>query len=153
MSDWERVLYRALHAAGIRAIPQFTVERYDLDLAVIVGDRKLNIEVDGERYHRAWTGELCLRDPLRNQRLMRRCTSSRMATSGLNSSMSAHPQASDRCVGNAYIYRIRSDGPTVASCAKPQGCTGKERPSQYSARFSLPWLQEVICCHHQEEHS
>ena len=24
----------------------------------------------GERYHRAWTGELCLRDQLRNQRLM-----------------------------------------------------------------------------------
>ena len=59
-----------IHAAGIRAIPQFTVERYDLDLAVIVGDRKLNIEVDGERYHRAWTGELCLRDQLRNQRLI-----------------------------------------------------------------------------------
>lgn len=29
---------------------------------------RLNIEVDGERYHRSWTGELCLRDQLRNQR-------------------------------------------------------------------------------------
>jgi very-short-patch-repair endonuclease len=29
----------------------------------------LDIEVDGERYHRNWTGELCRRDQLRNQRL------------------------------------------------------------------------------------
>lgn len=26
--------------------------------------------MDGERYHRSWTGELCLRDQLRNQRLI-----------------------------------------------------------------------------------
>jgi very-short-patch-repair endonuclease len=70
VSDWERVLYRALYAAGVRPIPQYSVEQYDLDFAVIVGDRMLNIEVDGERYHRSWTGELCLRDQLRNQRLI-----------------------------------------------------------------------------------
>lgn len=70
VSDWERLLYRALHAAGVRAIPQYTVEQYDLDFAFIVGERRLNIEVDGERYHRSWTGELCLRDQLRNQRLI-----------------------------------------------------------------------------------
>jgi very-short-patch-repair endonuclease len=63
-------IYRALHAAGVRPIPQFSVEQYDLDFAVIVGARRLNIEVDGERYHRSWTGELCLRDQLRNQRLI-----------------------------------------------------------------------------------
>jgi very-short-patch-repair endonuclease len=70
VSDWERMLYRALYAAGIRAIPQFAVEQYDLDFAVIVGKRRLDVEVDGERYHRSWTGELCLRDQLRNQRLI-----------------------------------------------------------------------------------
>jgi very-short-patch-repair endonuclease len=70
VSDWERVLYRALFAAGVRAIPQYAVEQYDLDFAVIVGERRLNIEVDGERYHRSWTGELCARDQLRSQRLM-----------------------------------------------------------------------------------
>jgi len=32
-------------------------------------DRRLNIEIDGERYHRNWTGELCRRDQMRNQRL------------------------------------------------------------------------------------
>lgn len=29
----------------------------------------LDIEIDGERYHRNWTGELCRRDQIRNQRL------------------------------------------------------------------------------------
>ncbi len=70
VSDWEKILYRALYSAGIRPIPQYTNEQYDLDFAVIIGDRKLNIEVDGERYHRSWTGELCLRDQLRNQRMI-----------------------------------------------------------------------------------
>jgi very-short-patch-repair endonuclease len=70
VSDWERILYRALYAAGLRPIPQFSVEQYDLDLAIVVGERRLDIEVDGERYHRSWTGELCLRDQLRNMRLI-----------------------------------------------------------------------------------
>lgn len=70
VSDWERLFYRAMYAGGVRSIPQFTVEQYDLDLAVITGNKKLNIEVDGERYHRSWTGELCLRDQLRNQRII-----------------------------------------------------------------------------------
>ncbi|MCW5631812.1 MAG: AAA family ATPase [Rubrivivax sp.] len=70
VSDWERVLYRAMYAAGLRPIPQHSVEQYDLDFALIVGERRLDVEVDGERYHRSWTGELCLRDQLRNQRLI-----------------------------------------------------------------------------------
>lgn len=70
VSDWERLFYRALYQAGLRPIPQFTVEQFDLDFAIIVGNQRLNIEVDGERYHRSWTGELCLRDQLRNQRLI-----------------------------------------------------------------------------------
>ena len=70
VSDWEREFYRALYAASVRPIPQFSVEQYDLDFAIIVGNRRLNVEVDGERYHRSWTGELCLRDQLRNQRLI-----------------------------------------------------------------------------------
>jgi very-short-patch-repair endonuclease len=70
VSDWERVLYKALYAAGVRPIPQYTVEQYDLDFAVLAGGLRLNVEVDGERYHRSWTGELCLRDQLRNQRLI-----------------------------------------------------------------------------------
>ena len=69
VSDWERLFYKALYQAGIRTIPQYQVEQYALDLALIAGDRRLDIEIDGERYHRNWTGELCRRDQLRNQRL------------------------------------------------------------------------------------
>lgn len=70
VSEWERALYRALFKAGLRTIPQYSVEQYDLDFALVSGERRLNIEVDGERYHRSWTGELCIRDQLRNQRLI-----------------------------------------------------------------------------------
>lgn len=70
VSEWERKFYRAMYAAGVRPIPQFSVEQYDLDFAIIAGKRRLNIELDGERYHRSWTGELCVRDQLRNQRLI-----------------------------------------------------------------------------------
>lgn len=69
VSDWERVLYGALYAAGIRPVPQYRVEKYVLDFAVFAGEKMLDIEVDGERYHRNWSGELCRRDQLRNQRL------------------------------------------------------------------------------------
>jgi very-short-patch-repair endonuclease len=58
-----------LHQAGIRAIPQYQEEMYTLDFAVIDGERKLNIEIDGEYYHKDWTGELCYRDQMRNQRM------------------------------------------------------------------------------------
>lgn len=70
VSDWERLFYRALYEAGIRAIPQYHVDKYDLDLALFNEHRKLDIEVDGERYHRDWDGELTRRDQLRNRRLM-----------------------------------------------------------------------------------
>jgi very-short-patch-repair endonuclease len=70
VSDWERWFYKKLFAAGIRAIPQYSEEKYRLDFALFDGERKLDIEVDGERYHREWNGELRRRDRLRNQRLM-----------------------------------------------------------------------------------
>lgn len=70
VSEWERVFYRALHRSGIRAMPQYVVEKYILDFAVVQGNRRLDIEIDGERYHRNWDGELCRRDQIRNQRLM-----------------------------------------------------------------------------------
>jgi len=69
VSEWEHVLYKALYNAGIKAIPQYQVEKYTLDFAVFEGGRQLNVEVDGERYHKNWTGELCRRDQIRNQRL------------------------------------------------------------------------------------
>ncbi|MBT3362134.1 MAG: AAA family ATPase [Chloroflexi bacterium] len=70
VSDWEKVFYRALYRAGVRSTPQFGVDQYHLDLAVFSDSRKLDVEIDGERYHRNWDGELCRRDQIRNQRLM-----------------------------------------------------------------------------------
>jgi very-short-patch-repair endonuclease len=70
VSEWERLFYRSAYVAGLRLIPQYAVEKYLLDFAVVNGDRRLNIEIDGERYHRNWDGELCRRDEIRNQRLM-----------------------------------------------------------------------------------
>ena len=70
VSDWERVFYTELHIAGIKTLPQYRVEKYALDLAIIDGKRKLDIEVDGKKYHQNWTGELCYRDQIRNQRLI-----------------------------------------------------------------------------------
>jgi len=70
VSEWERLFYRAAYAAGVRPLPQYPVEKYMLDFAVVIDERRLNIEIDGERYHRNWDGELCRRDQIRNQRLM-----------------------------------------------------------------------------------
>lgn len=70
VSDWEKILYEALFNAGFRPIPQFEVEKYDLDLALFKGQRQLDIEIDGERYHRNWDGELCRHDQIRTQRLI-----------------------------------------------------------------------------------
>lgn len=58
------------HGRLIRTLPQFQVGQYRLDLAIINGERKLDIEVDGEHYHRNWDGELVWRDQLRNMRLI-----------------------------------------------------------------------------------
>ncbi len=70
VSDWERVFYRALFAAGLRAVPQYEESPYTLDFALFAGERKLDIEIDGENYHRNWDGELCRRDQIRSRRLM-----------------------------------------------------------------------------------
>lgn len=71
VSDWERLFYSALLKSGIRTIPQYDVDQYDLDLALVrPNGRRLDIEIDGERYHRDWDGELMRRDQLRNLRLI-----------------------------------------------------------------------------------
>ena len=70
VSDWERYLYTALFDSGIVTVPQYPVDKYKLDLALFgENERKLDIEVDGEMYHRQWNGELCYRDQIRNQRM------------------------------------------------------------------------------------
>ena len=69
VSDWERYFYTALYDSGIKTLPQYPADKYKLDLAIIKGDSMLDIEIDGEMYHKDWNGELSYRDQLRNQRL------------------------------------------------------------------------------------
>jgi very-short-patch-repair endonuclease len=69
VSEWERVFYKALYAAGLRPVPQYEESPYTLDFALLDGERKLDIEVDGENYHRNWDGEVCRRDQIRSRRL------------------------------------------------------------------------------------
>ena len=70
VSEWERQFYAGLYAAGLRPRVQYPVEQYLLDFALLAPGRKLDIEVDGERYHKNWDGELLRRDQIRNQRLI-----------------------------------------------------------------------------------
>ena len=69
VSEWERRFYRTLYEAGLRPVPQFEEAPYMLDLALFDGERRLDIEIDGENYHRNWDGELCRRDEIRSRRL------------------------------------------------------------------------------------
>ncbi len=69
-SAWEHILQRALSDAGIPVTAQYHVDKYYLDLALFQGNRKLDIEIDGEMYHKAWDNELCYTDQLRNQSLI-----------------------------------------------------------------------------------
>ena len=71
VSDWERAFYPHLVQAGYRPIPQFGIDNYLLDFALLrPNGRKLDIEIDGEKYHKDWDGELIRRDQLRNLRLI-----------------------------------------------------------------------------------
>ena len=69
VSGWEKYFYSAVQERGIPIIPQYDVDKYILDFALFNNDRKLNIEIDGEHYHRDWNGDLLQRDQLRNMRL------------------------------------------------------------------------------------
>lgn len=69
VSGWEGYFYSALQENGIPLIPQYNVDKHILDFALFDNDRRLNIEIDGEHYHRDWNGDLLQRDQLRNMRL------------------------------------------------------------------------------------
>lgn len=69
VSDWERDFYVAAFDHGIRLIPRYPIEKRVADFLLVSGERRLVVEIDWERYHRNWTGELCRRDQIRNQRL------------------------------------------------------------------------------------
>ena len=51
VGPWERPLYEALVGEGLRPIPQYPVNQYRLDLAIISGDIRIDVEADGESTH------------------------------------------------------------------------------------------------------
>lgn len=57
-SPWEYKLDQALNKAGIKTVPQYPIAGRFLDLAIITSTLKLDIEVDGWKYH---TDDLGLR--------------------------------------------------------------------------------------------
>jgi hypothetical protein len=69
VSEWERIFYRAMYRANLQPVPQYEEAPDTLDFALFSGEAKLDIEVDGENYHRNWDGELCRRDEIRSRRL------------------------------------------------------------------------------------
>lgn len=68
-SNLEATFYRAMIDNGINvAHPQYSTLGYSLDFAIIINEeRKLNIEIDGERYHRPWNDEDINIDRIRNE--------------------------------------------------------------------------------------
>ena len=64
-----KTFYEKAYEKVINLIPQYKIEKYIVDFLLLNGDKNLVIEIDGERYHKNWNGELCKKDQLRNQRL------------------------------------------------------------------------------------
>lgn len=72
VGPWERPFYDALVAAGLEPFSQHAFEQYRLDFALFNGEVRVDVEVDGELYHRDWDGRRCRRDIIRDQRLIAR---------------------------------------------------------------------------------
>lgn len=70
ISNWEMIFHKALQDRGILAMQQYLEDKYALDFAIIKENgKKLNIEIDGEAFHKEWTGQKKREDVLRNQTL------------------------------------------------------------------------------------
>lgn len=69
-SPWEEVLYDALAREGIKTIPQYPLYQYRLDLAILDSEIPIDIEIDGEMWHRDIDGGRLLSDLKRDQHLI-----------------------------------------------------------------------------------
>lgn len=50
-SKWERIVYHALRERGLDPVPQYEIAGRRLDFALFAGDIKLDLEIDGRRWH------------------------------------------------------------------------------------------------------
>jgi very-short-patch-repair endonuclease len=71
-SLWERRVAEALRRRGIGAQPQFAIGRRRLDFALFHGPVKLDLEVDGVRFHTGADGGRKTADRLRDRELIAR---------------------------------------------------------------------------------
>jgi len=69
-SEWERRLFEAMHRRGLDPIPQYPVAGRYLDFALDPGGRRLDVEVDGRRWHANPDGNRKLSDRLRDRALI-----------------------------------------------------------------------------------
>ncbi len=69
-SVWEELLYDALKSAGIITLPQYRFDQYKLNLAV--PEHMVDIEIDGEHWHRNLDGSRVASDLKRDTRLTSR---------------------------------------------------------------------------------
>lgn len=63
---WEPILEERLIQEGIPVQAQYSLGPYWLDFGLIAGERRLNIEVDGEQFHKNESGMRCQKDIDRN---------------------------------------------------------------------------------------
>jgi very-short-patch-repair endonuclease len=68
-SPWEKRLWEALAARGIETTTQYPIAGRRLDLALIRGDLRLDIEVDGDWFHRDPDGRRKMADLWRDHQL------------------------------------------------------------------------------------
>lgn len=69
-SEWERQVYHALKKRGLDPIPQYEIAGRRLDFALFgLGDIKIDIEVDGRRWHTDIDGNRKVSDIWRNRQL------------------------------------------------------------------------------------
>jgi len=66
---WEKPFYESLLRTGLKPMPQYHVNQYVLDFAIKKKDLLLDIEIDGEHYHKELDGTRCRRDVIRDLRL------------------------------------------------------------------------------------
>ncbi|SOD93254.1 AAA domain-containing protein [Caenispirillum bisanense] len=68
-SPWEEIVHDALMKRGVATLPQFPIAGRRLDLAIICGTTKVDVEIDGDRYHRDASGRRKSSDLWRDHQL------------------------------------------------------------------------------------
>ena len=103
-SLWEEIFFDALRSANIPCVPQYRFDQYKLDFAI--PDKQIDIEIDGEFWHRNLDGSRMLSDLKRDTLLTARgWLVKRFWVYELQSDL-------DRCVRDIEDAYLRHEAPT-----------------------------------------